>query len=260
MTTSPGRRRRRAAAFAVLALAAAAAAALAVAGYGARVARTYGPLRPVVVAARPLAVGEAIDAARAGTALAVRRIPVRFIPSGALRRPSDALGLAPRSTVPAGSYVLAGQLGPPAAGRRRQRSRDGDLDGTPVQIAVNGADALLLADPTPEGTRVDVVVTTEPTGVGPGRTYVAAAGVTLEALGPAPDGPGPTGSATATLALDRDQALRLISAESFAREVRLLPRSGASPRPVPPRRPAGHDRRARRTRSTRGRCPPRCAG
>jgi pilus assembly protein CpaB len=226
MTDSSARRRRRAAVFAVLALMAAAAAALVVAGYGASVARTYGPLRPVVVAVEALRADQVIDPARATAALAVRRVPVRFIPVGALRRPTDAIGLAPRTVLPAGSYLLAGQLGPPRVGSGGTPAR-ARFAGTPVQIAVTGADALLVADPTPAGSRVDVVVTSEPTGLGPGRTFVAAADVRLIALGPGPEGPGPTGSATATLALSRKQALRLISAENFARQVRLLPRAQA---------------------------------
>ena len=259
MTDSPTRRRRRAALFAVSALGAAGAAALIVAGYGARVASTYGPLQPVVVAAEPLAPGRAIDAVRAGSALMVRRVPLRFVPGGSLRRPSQALGLAPLARIPAGSYVIAAQLGPP----RRPRARDqaaGVVRGTPVQIAVTGTGALLVADPTPEGSRVDVVVTSEPTGPGPGRTYVAAADVRLIALGPGPEGPGPSAGATATLALDRDQALRLISAENFARQVRLLPRPGASRPPAPPRRPAAPAGRAPRRRSARVPCRPRCGG
>jgi Flp pilus assembly protein CpaB len=223
MTDSSVRRRRRAAVFAVLALMAAAAAALVVAGYGASVARTYGPLRPVLVAVEPLRADQVIDPARAAAALAVRRIPVRFIPAGALRRPTDAIGLAPRAALTAGSYLLAGQLGPPREGSGETPTRT-RFRGTPVQIAVTGADALLVADTSPAGSRVDVVVTSEPTGLGPGRTFVAAADVRLIALGPGPEGPGPTGSATATLALSRKQALRLISAENFARQVRLLPR------------------------------------
>jgi len=68
-------------------------------------------------------------------------------------------------------------------------------------------------------------VTSEPRGPGPGRTYIAAAGVKLIALSrQEPTGPGPAGGWTATLALTRAQALRLIEAESFARAVRLLPR------------------------------------
>jgi hypothetical protein len=69
-----------------------------------------------------------------------------------------------------------------------------------------------------------VVVTSEPRGAGPGRTSVAAAGVPLIGLGPA-EGPGPAANASAILGLTRAQALRLISAESFARQIRLLPAS-----------------------------------
>ncbi len=45
----------------------------------------------------------------------------------------------------------------------------------------------------------------------------------LLALGPGADGPGPGGTAAATLALTKAQALRLIAAESFARKLTLLP-------------------------------------
>ena len=45
----------------------------------------------------------------------------------------------------------------------------------------------------------------------------------LLALGPGEDGPGPGGASAATLGLTRGQALRLIAAESFARQVTLLP-------------------------------------
>ena len=58
---------------------------------------------------------------------------------------------------------------------------------------------------------------------GPGRTYVAAAGVPLLGLRPGAEGPGPGATAAATLGLTKRQALRLIAAESFARKVTLLP-------------------------------------
>ena len=68
-----------------------------------------------------------------------------------------------------------------------------------------------------------MVVTTEPSGAGAGRTYVAAAAVPLLALGPGAEA-GAEGAANATLALTRPQALRLIAAESFARKLTLLAR------------------------------------
>jgi hypothetical protein len=132
--------------------------------------------------------------------------------------PGDALGLVPRGPAPAGSYLLASQLRAP-----RHTRRPGLGGGrSPVEISVSGADALLALG-RPAGSRVDVVVTAEPSGPGPGRTYVAASGVPLLALGPGEDGPGPGGSSAATLGLTRRQALRLIAAESYARKLTLLP-------------------------------------
>jgi Flp pilus assembly protein CpaB len=214
-------RRARAVAFFLLALLAAAVAAAIADGYGSSVARGYGPLKPVVVLARPLRRGRPLDPEEVAAALEVRRVPVRFVPPGALVSPSDALGLAPVAAIPAGSYLLAAQLRPP---RRRDSGRP--LLGSrrrPVEISVSGAEALLATGAAPAGTKIDVVVTTEPAGPGPGRTYVAAAGVPLLALGPGADGPGPGGASAATLGLTKRQALRLIAAESFARKLTLLP-------------------------------------
>jgi Flp pilus assembly protein CpaB len=211
-------RRARAALFFALALFAAAAAAAIVAGYGSSVARGYGPLRPVVVLEAGLPAGRPIGPREIASRLEVRRVPERFVPAGALAVPDDALGLVPLGPAPAGSYLLASQLRPP----RRPR-RPGLAGGRrPVEISVSGADALLALGRA-SGSKVDVVVTTEPDGSGPGRTYVAAAGVPLLALGPGEDGPGPGGASAATLGLTRAQALRLIAAESFARKLTLLP-------------------------------------
>jgi Flp pilus assembly protein CpaB len=213
-------RRGRAAAFLVAAVFAAATAAAIADGYGSSVARGYGELQPVLVAASSLPAGRVIDA-EAESALELRRVPARFVPPGALRSPAQALGLAPAAPVPAGAYLLASQLRPP-----REEARTGlRLGGgrRPVEIAVSGAGALSVGGGEPVGGHVDVVVTTEPTGPGPGRTYVAAAAVPLLALGPAADGSTAEGAATATLGLTRSQALRLIAAESFARRVTILP-------------------------------------
>lgn len=211
-------RRGRALGFVLAALLAAFAAAAIADGYGDSVTRGYGELRPVVVAGEALAAGEPLDPARAVAALEVRRVPQRFVPAGALRAPAEAVGLVPTALIPAGAYLVAAQLRPPraegatpGAGRGRQ----------PVEIAVSGADALLVGG-SPEGGLVDVVVTTEPTAAGAGRTYVGAAAVRLLALRPGEA--TAEGIARATLALTRSQALRLIAAESFARRLTLLPR------------------------------------
>jgi Flp pilus assembly protein CpaB len=211
-------RRARAVAFGLAALACAGLAASVAGRYRSGVTAQYGGLRPVVVTAAELEAGQTIGRGIATSSLVVRRVPGRFVPPGALRRPADALGRAPGATVPAGSYLLAAQLAvpqppaPPPAARAGRGRR-------PVQVGVTGAEALLLGGASPEGSRVDVVVS-EQSGLGRrARTYVAATGVRLLALS-APPGPGEGWSAT--LALTRPQALELIAADAGAREVRLL--------------------------------------
>lgn len=184
-------------------------------GYGDRVARGYGELHPVLVVTSDLRAGAAIDPG----ALDVRRVPGRFTPPGALRVPAEALGLEAAAPIPAGSYLLATQLRPRGGGEEAGPELGGDR--RPVEIAVSGADALLVAGGQPVGAVVDVVVTTEPNGSNDGRTYVAATAVPLLALGPGEDGEG--GTTAATLGLTRAQALRLIAAESFARRLTVLP-------------------------------------
>jgi Flp pilus assembly protein CpaB len=211
-------RRGRAVGFGATALAAAAVSAALAQGYGDRVAGGYGELLPVVVAGEALAAGQRLDP-KAVAGLQVRRVPARFVPPGALSAPPQALGLVARAPVPAGSYVVASTLRPPGAGRK-----PGLMLGRgrrPVEIAVSGAGALLAAGQPPPGTEVDVVVTVEPKGAGVGRTYVAAPAVPLLALTTSAEGEA-SGEAEATLGLTRSQALDLIHAESFARQVTIL--------------------------------------
>ena len=214
-------RRTRAIAFLLLALAAAALAAGIADGYGSRVAQGYGPLRPVVVAARTLEAGKTLRPRDIAGTLDVRRVPARFVPPATLEAPAEALGLVPVGDVAAGSYLVGNQLHPP---RRGSIGTVGVGPARrPVEISVSGAEALLATGAAARGSRVDVIVTTEPSGGGHGHTYVAATAVPLLALGPGADGPGPGGTAAATLAVTKAQALRLIAAESFARKLTLLP-------------------------------------
>jgi Flp pilus assembly protein CpaB len=214
-------RRTRAVAFLVLAGLAAALAAGLADSYGSRAANGYGPLRPVIVTTRPLPAGKALAPAQVAAALELRRVPERFVPAGALRSAADAVGLAPTAGLPAGAYLLTTQLRSPDEGESRSRLGP---HRRPVQIAVSGAEALLaIGDGAAPARRVDVVVTTEPSANGRGRTYIAAASVPLLALGSGADGPGPGAASLATLALTRRQALQLIAAESYARRVTLLP-------------------------------------
>ncbi len=214
-------RRARAFAFLGLALVTAALAAGIADSYGSRVASGYGPLRRVVVATKRLGADRALAPADIAAGLETRRVPARFVPAGALGDPRQALGLSPTVALEPGSYLVASQLRAPQP--RNDSSRALGSGRRPVEIAVSGAEALLAGGGGAAGRKVDVVVTTEPSGSGPGRTYVAAAAVPLLALGPGADGPGPGGTAAATLALTKRQALRLIAAESFARKLTLLP-------------------------------------
>jgi pilus assembly protein CpaB len=219
-------RRGRAVLFLALAIGCASLAAAIANGYGTSVAQSFGPLRSVVVARRDLPGGKPIEPADLPEALQLRRVPSRFVPPGALSVAEQALGRAPVSDLVAGSYLISAQLRAPGS-RRAGAALPLGAGRRPVEIVVQGADAILAAG-SPQGAKVDVVVTTEPDGPGPGRTYVAAPGVTLLALRENdPTGPGPSPGWSATLALTRSQALRLIEAESFARSVRLLPRPAA---------------------------------
>jgi Flp pilus assembly protein CpaB len=213
-------RRARAGGFLIAALLAAVAAGTVANGYGDSVVRGYGELRPVLVASAALRAGEKVDADVAAEKLEIRRVPVRFAPPGVLAAPAQAVGFETVAALPAGAYVLAAQLRSPASSRSPSRLGDGRR---PVEIEVSGAGALGALGAQPVGAQVDVVVTTEPSGSGKGRTYVAAAGVPLLGLAPAGEGVE-ADTATATLGLTRPQALQLIAAQSFARRITVIPR------------------------------------
>jgi Flp pilus assembly protein CpaB len=224
------RRRARAIAFGSAALACAGLAAAMAGRYRSDIQSELGPLRSVVVATARIPAHNAIPAKDVDRLLATRRVPARFAPPGVLSAPGQAAGRAPAAAIPAGSYVIAAQLRAPGGGRRRppEDARAGP-GRKPVEITVTGAEALAAVGLDPAGTRVDVIVTTEPgPGGGSGRTYVAAENVMLLGLshsGEAAAGdyaPADGDQWRATLALRRPQALRLIQAESFARGIRLI--------------------------------------
>jgi pilus assembly protein CpaB len=168
-----------------------------------------GPPVPVVVAARDLRAGDRLD----GRALGVRRVPARYAPREAFATPAALAGA--RTAVP----VAAGTDLAPAL------VDDGTRPGPPVAPGERVAE--LVAHGSPDlvgpGGRVDVLVTRD-RGPDRGETTVALQDVEVLAARAAPageDGPRVAVRLRTTLR----QAVFLAAAESFAREVRLLPRA-----------------------------------
>ena len=187
--------------------------------------RLVGAPAPVLVAARDLPARRELRRAD----LALRRVPERFVPPGALSSPAQAAGARTAVPLPAGTPVTESQLGEgdpeggPGALRRGERA---------VEVAVAGGPA--PANGAGPGARVDVLVSTEDRD-GPGRSFLALEDVELLDLragdgregagsdtgeGHAPAAPG----SLATLRVTVRQAVYLTAAQNFAREVRLLSR------------------------------------
>jgi len=212
-------RRRRAALLLGLALVLGGLAASDVSRREARLREELGPLVPVVVARAQLAAGDELS----GPDLVQRRVPARFAPAGAFAAAAEITGLRAAVAIPAGAYVVEGQVGDPAGGAGGPGLRAGERIAD--VLAAGAPDAV-----TP-GARVDVLVTREGTDGGQGSTRLALEDVEVLAAGPAPEesgngpnqAPGPR--VTASLRVTLRQAVYLAAAQSFAREIRLLPRA-----------------------------------
>lgn len=182
-----------------------------------KVTAGYGPMRPALIVSSDLVEGQILSRAEVSDRLTVRRIPAVFIPPGTLSSPSAAIGMRVAADLPAGTYLQPELLSSAdsrgtAFGQTRGRR--------PVEVTVAGAGALTLgSDLAGAGMSVDVVISGQP-GLGQGRTEVVARGVPLIRLA-RPDSPGEGWKAT--VAVDGNQALRLIAAESSGRVIRLLP-------------------------------------
>jgi pilus assembly protein CpaB len=231
-----GRRRRRAAVLLSLALACGGLAASRVQTRESDVEAAVGPLVPVVVTRADVQPGARLTAAQ----LAVRQVPQRFAPRDAVVSPEQAVGQRVSGGLAAGGYVTAGALAGPAAPERDPHGAPVSRGERSVEVAVAGGEALAGAPP---GTRVDVIVTTEPRGAAAGgRTYLALQDVEL--LGArAADGAGGAGagdgaaahaSTIATLRVTLREAVYLTAAQSFARELRLLVRAPGDHRAAGP--------------------------
>ena len=181
-------------------------------GGGARAAR---PVVQVVVARTDLPPGRPLD----GADLGLRRVPARYAPVGAAAVPETLIGQRLATAVPRGAYLGAGQI---AVAPER--------DGPPVRKGERAAEVVGLGTPglIVPGARVDVLVTREgDAGAAAAGTELALEDVEVLAARPAPAGAGAEGSerVAATLRVSVRDAVYLAAAQSFAREVRLLPRA-----------------------------------
>ena len=210
-------RRRRAAALLGLALVLGALAASDVAGREAALRREIGPPVPVVVLRAAVAAGDRLRP----SALAVRQVPARYAPAGAYRSPADVAGQRAAVAIPAGidldpSLVDDGTgAATPAGPPLRVGQRVAQI------VAVGTSDAIV------PGSRVDVLVTQEGRTGEAGTTTLALEDTEVLAVAPA------QASSSSDVSLPRvsldlrvslRQAVFLAAAQSFARELRVLPR------------------------------------
>ena len=212
-------RRRRAAILIGLSIILGALAASDVSGREAALRREIGPAVPVLVARTGLRAGARLDAG----ALAVRRVPARYAPAGAYRSPDEVAGLRAAVAIPAGAdldpAVVDDGTRPegPAGPALRPGERVAQL------VAVGPAQSLA------PGARVDVLVTREASG-GTGATTLVLEDVEVLSAARAPEGgrdASDTGLPRVALELRVSvrQAVYLAAAQSFARELRVLPRA-----------------------------------
>jgi pilus assembly protein CpaB len=201
-------RRRRAAVLLGLALVLGGVAASDVARREAAVRAQLGPPVEVVVARTDIAAGRRVEAGD----LAVRSIPAHYVPAGAATVPETLIGQRLAAPVPRGGQLGAaliasepGAAGPPV--RPGERAAD---------VVALGARALVVP-----GARVDVLVTRD------GGAELALEDV--EVLAARSAGPAARDEAgervAATLRVSVRDAVYLAAAQSFARELRLLPRA-----------------------------------
>jgi pilus assembly protein CpaB len=207
-------RRRRAAVLLGLALLLGGLAASDVAGREAALRRAIGPTVPVVVVRNRLAAGDAFDVRH----LAIRRVPARFAPAMAYGSTSALAGTRAAVALEAGEDVGSSSVddGTRAAGAP---VRVGERV---AELVARGSAELIRA-----GSRVDVLVTRE-RGDGSGATTVAledAEVLTARAASGEEDGSAAGDRVAVSLRVTVRQAVYLAAAQSFARELRLLPRA-----------------------------------
>ena len=200
-------RRRRAFALAGLALVLGALAASDVAGREAALQRRLGPAVPVVVARANLPAGRLIRVSD----LAVRRVPARYAPAASFSDPSQAAGLRTTGAVVHGTDLVPallaqGDTGDGASLRPGERIADLVASGPPKLVRAGG--------------RVDVLVTRG------GATRLALEDVEVLSAAPASrNSQSDARRVAVSLRVTVRQAVYLAAAQSFAREIRVLPRA-----------------------------------
>jgi len=217
-------RRRRAAVLIGLSLILGGLAASNVSGREAALRRQVGPAVPVLVARTGLAAGTRLEP----RVLAVRHVPSRYAPAGAYRAPDEVAGLRAAVAIPAGADLDPALVTGGAAGSGGASGAAGPAlrAGERVAQIVAVGPARSLAP----GARVDVLVTREGTGGDPGSTSLALEDVEVLGVGRAPEagGNGPDAGlprVALEVRVSVRQAVYLAAAQSFARELRVLPRA-----------------------------------
>jgi pilus assembly protein CpaB len=211
--------RRRAAVLLGLALLLGGLAASDVAGREAALRRAIGPTVPVVVVRSRLAAGDAFDVRH----LAIRHVPARFAPALAYRSASALAGTRTAVVLEAGEDV-----GPSAVDDGTRAAGAPVRAGERVaELVARGSVELIRA-----GSRVDVLVTRE-RGDGSGVTAVAledAEVLAARAVSGDDDGGAAGDRVAVSLRVTVRQAVYLAAAQSFARDLRLLPRASGDRR------------------------------
>jgi pilus assembly protein CpaB len=213
-------RRRRALLLGGLALVLGGLAAFNVAGREAALERRVGGLVDVVVARRPIAAGARV----ALRSLAIRRVPARFAPDATTGTPQAVVGRRAAVDIPADADLNAGMVVDEDAAPAGPDVRRGERV---AEVVALGSPELVIP-----GSRVDVLVTPEPAAGAAGEAVLALEDVEViaaaeVAAGDAAAGKGAPGPrVTASLRVTLREAVYLAAAQDFARELRLLPRSG----------------------------------
>ena len=178
-----------------------------------------GPLVPVVVVRSPIHARTRIRPDDVATKFTVARVPARFVPADVIRDPLRAVNATASVALPRGAYLTKSALAPVNDPRLQLRPGERAID---VEVS-GGANLAARGGP---GSRVDVVVTSEPRSGAP-RAFVAADGAELLALRT-----GDSGHSIATLRVPVKQAVYLTAATSFGRDARLLVRSPGDSAPA----------------------------